>query len=202
MKGIKASVTVEPQRAVWPCNVPIRPIRFPAQMPGFGPDLIVIPRKRGISTPQPLGSIAAAVNAESHVLGRQCDPPHIASRCRAAVMSRAALTFADDNGLLPASANPNHPIKVTPMGNAYKSTRCARRRCRRHPPFEFSDPRSAETTRQDLDYFVWLIRGPAARSLFDTASMPKRRRRARASSRSIPSTRWRISALRPTRFAT
>ena len=84
-------------------------------------------------------------------------------------MRKAGLTFADDNGLLPASANPNLKKKVTPMGNAYEiyALRYATM-SPRTPHLNFLVPDPHETTAQDLDYFVWLIRGGGREILVDT----------------------------------
>jgi hypothetical protein len=62
MKGIKASVVTEPQRAVWPVQtVPDQADNPFAHMPGFASGMIIILCESGVSSaPQPLGSIVAA----------------------------------------------------------------------------------------------------------------------------------------------
>jgi hypothetical protein len=84
-------------------------------------------------------------------------------------LHRAGLTFADDNGLVPASANPKHQEKSEPMGNAYEiyALRYATM-SPRTPHMNFLLPDPHETTAQDLDYFVWLIRGGGRDILVDT----------------------------------
>jgi len=71
--------------------------------------------------------------------------------------------------LLPGSANPNIQEKVTPMGNAYEiyALRYATM-SPRTPHLNFLVPDPHETTAQDLDYFVWLIRGHGREILVDT----------------------------------
>ncbi len=66
------------------------------------------------------------------------------------------------------------------MGNAYEiyALRYATM-SPRTPHLNFLVPDPHETTAQDLDYFVWLIRGAAATSWSIPASTPKRRRPAR-----------------------
>src|SRR6476620_12165530 len=79
------------------------------------------------------------------------------------------LTFADDNGLVRASAKRNIQEKVTPMGNAYEiyALRYATM-SPRTPHLNFLVPDPHETTAADLDYFVWLIRGGGRDILVDT----------------------------------
>src|SRR5919206_4745115 len=64
-----------------------------------------------------------------------------------------------------------HPTKnkVTPMGNAYEiyALRYATM-SPRTPHLNFLVPDPHETTAQDLDYFVWLIRGGGRDILVDT----------------------------------
>src|SRR5438270_8059835 len=59
--------------------------------------------------------------------------------------------------------------KVTPMGNAYEiyALRYATM-SQRTPHLNFLVPDPHETTAQDLDYFVWLIRGEGRDILVDT----------------------------------
>jgi glyoxylase-like metal-dependent hydrolase (beta-lactamase superfamily II) len=87
----------------------------------------------------------------------------------AAVIRLRGLTFADDNGLLLGSANSTSKKKVTPMGNAYEiyALRYATM-SPRTPHLNFLIPDPHETTAQDLDYFVWLIRGGGRDILVDT----------------------------------
>ena len=59
-------------------------------------------------------------------------------------------------------------------------------------------PDPHETTAQDLDYFVWLIRGHGRDILVDTGFNAEEAQGAAASSRSIRSMRWRASASTPT----
>src|SRR4051795_3307948 len=95
---------------------------------------------------------------------RQCDLSHT----RRSYHTRPGLTFADDNGLLR-----HRPIqtsrKVTPMGNAYEiyALRYATM-SPRTPNLNFLVPDPHETTAQDLDYFVWLVRGGGREILVDT----------------------------------
>jgi glyoxylase-like metal-dependent hydrolase (beta-lactamase superfamily II) len=82
------------------------------------------------------------------------------------------LTFADDGGLVRKSANQpsaNQPRKVEPMENAYEiyAIRYATM-SPRTPHLNFLLPDPHETTAQDLDYFVWLIRGHGRDILVDT----------------------------------
>src|SRR3981189_3418408 len=79
------------------------------------------------------------------------------------------LTFADDGGLLRKSANQpsaNQPRKVEPMENAYEiyAIRYATM-SPRTPHLNFLLPDPHETAAQDLDYFVWLIRGSGGRDI-------------------------------------
>jgi glyoxylase-like metal-dependent hydrolase (beta-lactamase superfamily II) len=78
------------------------------------------------------------------------------------------LTFADDNGLVWRSAN-QQARKVQPMGNTYQifALRYATM-SPRTPHLNFLIPDPHETTAQDLDYFVWLIRGGGRDILVDT----------------------------------
>jgi glyoxylase-like metal-dependent hydrolase (beta-lactamase superfamily II) len=79
------------------------------------------------------------------------------------------LTFVDDNGLLPPFAAGRSTRKVTPMGNAYEiyALRYATMSARTpHQNFLVPDPH--DTTAQDLDYFVWLVRGNGRNILVDT----------------------------------
>jgi glyoxylase-like metal-dependent hydrolase (beta-lactamase superfamily II) len=78
------------------------------------------------------------------------------------------LTFADDNGLVWRSAN-QQARKVEPMGNTYEiyALRYATM-SPRTPHLNFLIPDPHETTAQDLDYFVWLIRGGGRDILVDT----------------------------------
>src|SRR5207247_6498837 len=74
--------------------------------------------------------------------------------------------------LLPGSANPSiqeTSKKVTPMGNAYEiyALRYATM-SPRTPHLNFLIPDPHEATAQDLDYFVWLIRGGGRDILVDT----------------------------------
>src|SRR5256885_16700256 len=59
--------------------------------------------------------------------------------------------------------------KVTPMGNAYEiyALRYATM-SPRTPHLNFLVPDPHKTTAQDLDYFVWLVRGPGRDILVDT----------------------------------
>src|ERR1700723_998195 len=59
--------------------------------------------------------------------------------------------------------------KVTPMGNAYEiyALRYATM-SPRTPHLNFLVPDPHETTAQDLDYFVWLVRGGGRDILVDT----------------------------------
>jgi glyoxylase-like metal-dependent hydrolase (beta-lactamase superfamily II) len=77
------------------------------------------------------------------------------------------LTFAGDNGLL-GSVVPQ-PRKVKPMGNVYEiyALRYATM-SPRTPHLNYLVPDPHETTAQDLDYFVWLIRGGGRDILVDT----------------------------------
>ena len=79
------------------------------------------------------------------------------------------LTFADDNGLVRASAKRNIQEKVTPMGNAYEiyALRYATM-SPRTPNMNFLAPDPHDSAAQDLDYFVWLIRGGGREILVDT----------------------------------
>jgi glyoxylase-like metal-dependent hydrolase (beta-lactamase superfamily II) len=78
------------------------------------------------------------------------------------------LTFADDNGLVWRSAN-QQARNVQPMGNTYEiyALRYATM-SPRTPHLNFLIPDPHETTAQDLDYFVWLIRGGGRDILVDT----------------------------------
>jgi glyoxylase-like metal-dependent hydrolase (beta-lactamase superfamily II) len=78
------------------------------------------------------------------------------------------LTFVDDNGLVWRSAN-QQARKVQPMGNTYQifALRYATM-SPRTPHLNFLIPDPHETTAQDLDYFVWLIRGGGRDILVDT----------------------------------
>jgi glyoxylase-like metal-dependent hydrolase (beta-lactamase superfamily II) len=78
------------------------------------------------------------------------------------------LTFANDSGLVWQSAN-QQPRKVQPMGNTYEiyALRYATM-SPRTPNLNFLIPDPHETTAQDLDYFVWLIRGGGRDILVDT----------------------------------
>jgi hypothetical protein len=64
MKGIKASVATEPQRAVWPVQtVPDQADNHFAHMPGFASDMtVMLLRKRDISTPQPSALSLSCLN--------------------------------------------------------------------------------------------------------------------------------------------
>ena len=78
--------------------------------------------------------------------------------------------------------------KVTPMGNAYEiyALRYATM-SPRTPHLNFLVPDPHDTTAQDLDYFVWLIRGHGREILVDTgfnAEEAKARSRKRAPNRS------------------
>jgi glyoxylase-like metal-dependent hydrolase (beta-lactamase superfamily II) len=79
-----------------------------------------------------------------------------------------SLTFADDNGLVWQSAN-QQARRVQPMGNTYEiyALRYATM-SPRTPHLNFLIPDPHETTAQDLDYFVWLIRGGGRDILVDT----------------------------------
>jgi glyoxylase-like metal-dependent hydrolase (beta-lactamase superfamily II) len=76
------------------------------------------------------------------------------------------LTFADDNGLVRQSKNAK---KVISMGNASEiyALRYATM-SPRTPHMNYLLPDPHETTAQDLDYFVWLIRTPGRDILVDT----------------------------------
>jgi glyoxylase-like metal-dependent hydrolase (beta-lactamase superfamily II) len=78
------------------------------------------------------------------------------------------LTFADGGGLLRPSANRNRR-KIQPMGNAYEiyALRYATM-SPRTPHMNYLLPDPHETAAQDLDYFVWLIRGQGRDILVDT----------------------------------
>jgi glyoxylase-like metal-dependent hydrolase (beta-lactamase superfamily II) len=78
------------------------------------------------------------------------------------------LTFANDSGLVWQSAN-QQARKVQPMGNTYEiyALRYATM-SPRTPNLNFLIPDPHETTAQDLDYFVWLIRGGGRDILVDT----------------------------------
>jgi glyoxylase-like metal-dependent hydrolase (beta-lactamase superfamily II) len=78
------------------------------------------------------------------------------------------LTFADDNGLVWRLAN-QPARKVQPMGNTYEiyALRYATM-SPRTPHLNFLIPDPHQTTAQDLDYFVWLIRGGGRDILVDT----------------------------------
>jgi len=80
----------------------------------------------------------------------------------------AGLTFAHDNGLVSRSAN-QQARKVEPMGNTYEiyALRYATM-SPRTPHLNFLVPDPHETTAQDLDYFVWLVRGGGREILVDT----------------------------------
>ena len=67
------------------------------------------------------------------------------------------------------SANPNRKKKSEPMGNAYEiyALRYATM-SPRTPHLNFLVPDPHDTTAQDLDYFVWLIRGGGRDILVDT----------------------------------
>jgi glyoxylase-like metal-dependent hydrolase (beta-lactamase superfamily II) len=88
---------------------------------------------------------------------RSCRPP--------------GLTFADDGGLLPRSANRaiKQPKRAKPMGNAYEiyALRYATM-TPRTPQMNYLQPDPHETAAADLDYFVWLIRGQGRNILVDT----------------------------------
>jgi glyoxylase-like metal-dependent hydrolase (beta-lactamase superfamily II) len=79
------------------------------------------------------------------------------------------LTFRDGGGLVRGSANRTSREKVDPMGNAYEiyAIRYATM-SPRTPHLNFLLPDPHETAAQDLDYFVWLIRGGGRDILVDT----------------------------------
>ena len=82
------------------------------------------------------------------------------------------LTFCDDDGLLRSGHPPNqqpNQQEVEPMGNAYEiyALRYATM-SPRTPHLNYLVPDPHETTAQDLDYFVWLIRGHGRDILVDT----------------------------------
>src|ERR1044071_7139609 len=66
-------------------------------------------------------------------------------------------------------ARPHSNQKVKPMGNAYEiyALRYATM-SPRTPHMNFLSPDPHDTTAQDLDYFVWLIRGGGRDILVDT----------------------------------
>ena len=78
------------------------------------------------------------------------------------------MTFADDGVLVPTSAN-RASGKSEPMENAYEiyAIRYATM-SRRTPHMNHLLPDPHETSAQDLDYFVWLIRGYGRDILVDT----------------------------------
>jgi hypothetical protein len=78
------------------------------------------------------------------------------------------LTFADDNGLVRTSANLKPQEKVNPMANAYEIYALRYATMPRTPHMNFLSPDPHETSAQDLDYFVWLIRGAGRDILVDT----------------------------------
>ena len=77
------------------------------------------------------------------------------------------------------------------MGNAYEiyALRYATM-SPRTPHMNYLLPDPHETTAQDLDYFVWLIRGDGRDILVDTGFNAEEAQARRASSRSIRSMRW------------
>jgi glyoxylase-like metal-dependent hydrolase (beta-lactamase superfamily II) len=79
------------------------------------------------------------------------------------------LTFSDDGGLVRKSAKRQPEKKKNPMGNVYEiyALRYATM-SPRTPHLNYLLPDPHETTAQDLDYFVWLIRGGGRDVLVDT----------------------------------
>src|SRR6195256_2485923 len=85
-------------------------------------------------------------------------------------MRFAGLTFADDGGLVgPIGQSRNQQQEMKPMGNVYEiyALRYATM-SPRTPHLNYLLPDPHETTAQDLDYFVWLIRGQGRDILVDT----------------------------------
>src|ERR1700752_5438999 len=82
-------------------------------------------------------------------------------------MRGRGLPFACHNGLLRVPPSPNQ--KAKPMGHAYEiyALRYAPM-SPRTPHMNFLSPDPHDTTAQDLDYFVWLIRGGGRDILVDT----------------------------------
>jgi glyoxylase-like metal-dependent hydrolase (beta-lactamase superfamily II) len=78
------------------------------------------------------------------------------------------LTFADEDGLVWRSAD-HQARKVEPMGNTYQiyALRYATM-SPRTPQMNYLIPDPHETAAQDLDYFVWLVRGGGRDILVDT----------------------------------
>jgi len=98
---------------------------------------------------------------------------HEALRRHRAVIRLPCLTFADDNGLLRRIV-PEGPLrkakqKARIMGNAYEiyALRYATM-SPRTPSMNFLQPDPHDSAAQDLDYFVWLIRGGGRDILVDT----------------------------------
>jgi glyoxylase-like metal-dependent hydrolase (beta-lactamase superfamily II) len=76
------------------------------------------------------------------------------------------LTFVGDGGLVGSALQ---PAKAKPMGNVHEiyALRYATM-SPRTPQLNYLQPDPHETTAQDLDYFVWLIRAPGRDILVDT----------------------------------
>jgi len=96
------------------------------------------------------------------------------------------LTFRVDDGLVrqivPEGPFRKSKTKIKIMGNAYEiyALRYATM-SPRTPSMNFLSPDPHDSTAQDLDYFVWLIRAAVATSWSIPASMPRRRACVRAS---------------------
>src|SRR5580704_2320797 len=68
----------------------------------------------------------------------------------------------------PPADRPTNQQEVAPMGNAYEIYALRYATMARTPHMNFITPDPHDTSAQDLDYFVWLIRGQGRNILVDT----------------------------------